>query len=218
MLGPPEKRPRRFALRYEVNMLVDHRTEDGIEQFRVTWRHYPQSTWEPASMLKDDGIPDWYFHVVLQWKSSGGGQPFMKWVSEHVLFARLMQARGNQNDCAQHAVDMALQLLGHVGAVTQEMKNADMAAAKKKGIDLSKVDGSPRKLHLEAVPPYPSLQLRKGEMRARASSGAACSAPEILRDHSVLASFESTCILTTWFLSSPRRTSAMVNSGVNSTS
>ncbi|KAG6623640.1 uncharacterized protein IUM83_02155 [Phytophthora cinnamomi] len=138
MLGPPEKRPRRTAPRYEVDMLVDHRTEDGIEQFRVTWRHYPQSTWEPASMLKDDGIPDWYFHVVLQWKSSGGGQPFMKWVSEHVLFARLMQARGNQNDCAQHAVDMALQLLGHGGAVTQAMKNADMAAAKNKGIDLSK--------------------------------------------------------------------------------
>ncbi|KAJ8578629.1 hypothetical protein ON010_g581 [Phytophthora cinnamomi] len=89
-------------------------------------------------MLMDDGIPGWYFQVVLQRKSSGGGQPLTKWVHEHVQFARLMQARGNQNDCARHAVDMALRLLGHGGAVTQGMKDADMAVAKKKGVDLSK--------------------------------------------------------------------------------
>ncbi|KAJ8555016.1 hypothetical protein ON010_g9468 [Phytophthora cinnamomi] len=116
MLGPPATRARRTAPRYEANMLIDH-----------------------VSMLKDNGIPHWYFQAVLTWKSGGATEPFMGWARAHAQFARLMQARpSSQSDCAQHAVDMALWLLGHDGAVTQAMKDGDIAAARKKGINLSK--------------------------------------------------------------------------------
>ncbi|KAE9351867.1 hypothetical protein PR003_g4678 [Phytophthora rubi] len=131
MLGPAAKRARKICPRYEIDMLIDHRTEAGTDQFLVAWRHYADTTWEPTTMLKDDGVPDWYFQAVMDWKSEDSLLPFMRWAATNKKTAHLMQAN-NQNDCAQHAVDMALCLLGHGGAVTAAMKSADMASAKTK--------------------------------------------------------------------------------------
>ncbi|KAE9032162.1 hypothetical protein PR002_g9330 [Phytophthora rubi] len=58
MLGPAAKRARKICPRYEIDMLIDHRTEAGTDQFLVAWRHYADTTWEPTTMLKDDGVPD----------------------------------------------------------------------------------------------------------------------------------------------------------------
>ncbi|KAE9281499.1 hypothetical protein PF008_g27874, partial [Phytophthora fragariae] len=57
MLGPAAKLARKICPRYEIDMLIDHRTEAGTEQFLVAWRHYAETTWEPTTMLKDDGVP-----------------------------------------------------------------------------------------------------------------------------------------------------------------
>ncbi|KAE9060385.1 hypothetical protein PF007_g30632 [Phytophthora fragariae] len=69
MLGPAAKRALKICHRYEIDMLIDHRTEAGTEQFLVAWRHYAETTWEPTTMLNDDGVPDWYFQTVMDWKS-----------------------------------------------------------------------------------------------------------------------------------------------------
>ncbi|KAJ8554746.1 hypothetical protein ON010_g9737 [Phytophthora cinnamomi] len=135
MVSPPTKRARRTPPQYEVDMLMDHRTEEGTEQLLVAWRHYAETTWEPASMLKDDSIPDWYFQILLTWKSDTTNVPSMRWAKTHVEFARFMQSRpNNKNDCMHHEVGMALWLLGHGGAVTQVLKDADMAAARRKAL------------------------------------------------------------------------------------
>ncbi|KAE9184595.1 hypothetical protein PF005_g21617 [Phytophthora fragariae] len=131
MLGPAAKRALKICHRYEIDMLIDHRTEAGTEQFLVAWRHYAETTWEPTTMLNDDGVPDWYFQTVMDWKSEDTSLPFMRWAAVHQKTAHLMQSN-NQNDCTQHAIDMALCLLGHGGAVTAVLKSADMASAKTK--------------------------------------------------------------------------------------